>query len=88
MATHLTLGQLKALETIERVASCFSVLGITFILVTFIASKKFRKPINRLVFFASWGNLLCNVATLMSESPIRAGPNSHTCQFQAFLIQM
>lgn len=34
------------------------------------------------------GNTLCNIATLMSQSGIRAGKNSHLCQFQGFLIQM
>lgn len=34
------------------------------------------------------GNTLCNIATLMTQSGIRAGKNSHLCQFQGFLIQM
>lgn len=88
MATRLTPGQLHALETTERVASCFSVTGTTFVMLTFIICPSFRKPINRLIFYASWGNLLCNVATLMSQSGIRAGPDSHLCQSQGFLIQM
>ncbi|KAL8649165.1 MAG: hypothetical protein Q9226_005688 [Calogaya cf. arnoldii] len=57
-------------------------------MLTFTFSPAFRKPINRLIFFASWGNALCNVATLMSQSGIRAGPDSHLCQFQGFLIQI
>ncbi|KAL8831086.1 MAG: hypothetical protein Q9191_001067 [Dirinaria sp. TL-2023a] len=86
--TQLTAHQLRALEITERVASCFSLIGTTLILVTFASSSKFRKPINRLIFYASWGNTLCNVATMISESGIRAGQGSHLCQFQAFLIQM
>lgn len=88
MDASLTPPQLKSLETTERVASCFSLVGTMFIFITFLSSPNFRKPINRLVFYASWGNTLCNVATLMSESPIRTGTNSHICQFQGFLIQM
>ena len=88
MANPLTHAQLKSLETTERVASCFSLVGTMFIFITFLSSSNFRNPINRLVFYASWGNTLCNVATLMSESPIKAGPTSHLCQFQGFLIQM
>ena len=84
----LTHNQLSSLETTERVASCFSLVGTIFIFITFVSSPNFRKPINRLVFYASWGNTLCNVATLMSESPIRLGQHSHLCQFQGFLIQM
>ncbi|KAL8933109.1 MAG: hypothetical protein Q9211_005959 [Gyalolechia sp. 1 TL-2023] len=89
MATRqLTPYQLRTLETTERVASCFSVVGTIFIMLTFVWSPKFRKPVNRLIFYASWGNALCNVATLMSQSGIRAGRDSHLCQFQGFLIQM
>lgn len=86
--SSLTKAQLSALETTERVASCFSLVGTIFIFVTFVSSPNFRRPINRLVFYASWGNTLCNIGTLISESGIRAGSTSHLCQFQAFLIQM
>lgn len=88
MTTSLTASQLKSLELTERIASAFSLVGTSFILFTFVYSPAFRKPINRIIFYASWGNTLCNVATLMSQSGIRAGPNSHLCQFQAFLIQL
>ena len=84
----LTAGQSRALEITERVASCFSLIGTIFIFITFVSSPNFRRPINRLVFYASWGNTLCNIGTLMSGSPIHAGANSHLCQFQGFLIQM
>lgn len=88
MASKLTHAQLHALETTERVASCFSVTGTLFVMLTFTFSPAFRKPINRLIFYASWGNALCNMATLMSQSGIRAGQDSHLCQFQGFLLQM
>ncbi|KAL8895886.1 MAG: hypothetical protein Q9207_007967 [Kuettlingeria erythrocarpa] len=51
-------------------------------------SSDFRKPVNRLIFYASWGNMLGNAATLISQSGIKAGQRSALCQFQAFLIQM
>lgn len=87
--THmLTASQRISLETTERTASCFSLIGTTFIFVTFVYSPAFRRPINRLVFYASWGNTLCNIATLMSQSGIRAGKDSHLCQLQGFLIQL
>lgn len=57
-------------------------------MLTFVSSTRFRKPINRLIFYASWGNALCNIATLMSQTGIRAGRDSHLCQFQSFMIQM
>lgn len=80
--------QLGALQTAERVSSVFSVLGSAFVISTYLYSEAFHKPINRLVFYASWGNLATNVATLISRSGITAGVTSPLCQLQAFLIQM
>ena len=81
-------NQYHTLEIIVRVASVFSILGTSFVFITFLASTSFRKPINRLVFYASWGNTLMNVATLISVSGVAAGESSSLCQAQAFLIQM
>lgn len=86
-AEHLTQSQLNALSVIERVCSVFSLLGSLFVIGTFVSSKSFHKPINRLVFYASFGNMMTNVGTLMSRQYIDS-PNSVGCQFQAFLIQM
>ncbi|OAP55362.1 hypothetical protein AYL99_10335 [Fonsecaea erecta] len=83
----ITASQDPALVTTERVASVFSVLGAAFIIATFLSDSKFRKPINRLVFFAAWGNLFANVATLIARSGIKLGVTSPLCQFQGFLIQ-
>ncbi|MCJ1367526.1 hypothetical protein MMC16_006659 [Acarospora aff. strigata] len=85
---ELTTKQLDAIEVTERLASILSLLGTSYIVITFLASPAFRKPINRLVFYASWGNIVCNVATLISRSGIDAGPGSSLCQLQGFLIQM
>ena len=76
-----------AVEITERVCSVFSLLGTAFIITTFLSSHSFHKPINRLVFFAAWGNIMSSVATLISTSGIRLGSHSSLCQFQAFLIQ-
>jgi hypothetical protein len=76
-----------ALSIIERVGSVFSLLGCIFIIATFSLSRAFHKPINRLVFYASFGNLMTNVATLMARTYI-GDSHSAGCQFQAFLIQM
>lgn len=83
----LTDDQLNALVNIERVCSILSILGCAFIICTFLTSKTFHKPINRLVFFASVGNVITNIATLIGRSALDnvAGP---FCQLQAFLIQM
>ncbi|KAK4199901.1 putative G-protein coupled receptor 157 [Triangularia verruculosa] len=72
---------------IERTCSVFSLLGSVLVITTFCASKAFHKPINRLVFYASFGNLMTNAATLMARSFVN-DPNSGGCQFQGFLIQM
>ncbi|KAL9598176.1 MAG: hypothetical protein Q9219_004673 [cf. Caloplaca sp. 3 TL-2023] len=84
----LTQAQTNTLATTERVVSVFSILGIFFILFTFYCLKSFHKPINRLIFFASFGNLGMNIACLIAEDGIAAGSTSGLCTFQAFLIQM
>lgn len=80
-------SQGQTLEIVEKVTSAFSLLGTAFIVTTFLLDSNFRKPINRLVFFATWGNLLANVGTLISRSAIHMGATSPLCQFQSFLIQ-
>ncbi|KAL9006906.1 MAG: hypothetical protein Q9188_000361 [Gyalolechia gomerana] len=84
----LTEAQVNALAITERVVSVFSIIGIFFILFTFYFLKSFHKPINRLIFFASFGNLGMNIACLIAEDGISSEPNSGLCTFQAFLIQM
>ena len=86
-STPIPAGELDLLSLIERIGSCFSLLGCLFVITTFCCSKAFHKPINRLVFYASFGNMMTNVGTLMARSFITM-PNSVGCQFQAFLIQM
>jgi hypothetical protein len=82
-----TSSQYRTIEITEKVASAFSVIGAVFIITTFLTNSKFRKAINRLVFYASWGNLFANVATLISRSGVKLGVDSPLCQFQGLLIQ-
>ena len=77
---------LSAIEVIERATSVVSILGCLFIILTFCLSAAFHKPINRLVFYAAVGNMLCNVATLISRSYVNQRM-SVGCQAQAFFIQ-
>jgi hypothetical protein len=79
--------QIRAIEITERLCSVFSLVGAAFIITTFLFDKSFHKPINRLVFYAAWGNIMANVATMISVSGIYLGVNGPLCQFQAFLIQ-
>jgi hypothetical protein len=83
----LEASQHRAIEIAERVTSVLSVVGAGFIITTFLCDSKFRKPINRLVFYAAWGNLFANVGTLISRSGIELGVRTPLCQFQALLIQ-
>lgn len=83
----LSLEQKISINAIERSGSILSVIGCIFIIVTFSISKAFHKPINRLVFYASFGNMMTNIATLMAREFVDT-PDSAGCQFQAFLIQM
>ncbi|KKA27875.1 hypothetical protein TD95_004127 [Thielaviopsis punctulata] len=88
IAPHtMSESQLESLVIIERVCSSLSLAGCLMTIVTFASSEKFRKPINRLVLYATFGNMATNVATLMSRT-YTENPNSGQCQFQGFLIQM
>jgi hypothetical protein len=88
MSSSLSDSNSRALIITERVNSSVSIAGILFILLTFWFSPYFNKPINRLFFFASWGNLGSCIAALISQAGPNAGPTTALCQFQAFLVQM
>ncbi|OKL59706.1 hypothetical protein UA08_05140 [Talaromyces atroroseus] len=84
----LTDHELAAITVAERTNSILSVIGTTVVIGTFLSSQAFRKPINRVVFYASWANILTNVGTLISRSAIVRGEKATTlCRFQAFIIQ-
>ncbi|KAH7360395.1 hypothetical protein BKA65DRAFT_183996 [Rhexocercosporidium sp. MPI-PUGE-AT-0058] len=89
-AKDLTEETLWRLSVIERTASALSLVGILFIISTFLLSRAFHKSINRLIFYASVGNLFTCVGTLVSRSAIKGTgiTNPHLCKTQAFLIQM
>ncbi len=84
----LSENQIYAIEVTERLGSVLSLIGTAFIIGTFLFDNAFHKPINRLVFYAAWGNIMANVGTLISTSGIDLGLTRPLCQFQAFLIQM
>ena len=84
----LSNRQIHAIEITEKVGSALSLLGAAFIITTFLSDRGFHKPINRLVFYASWGNVMANAGTMISRTGIHYGGNSALCQFQGFLIQM
>ncbi|KAL1912365.1 hypothetical protein Sste5344_001806 [Sporothrix stenoceras] len=53
-AAELPESTLNGFSIVERVCSVLSLLGCIIIIGTFSASKSFHKPINRLVFYASF----------------------------------
>ncbi|KOS48219.1 hypothetical protein ACN38_g808 [Penicillium nordicum] len=79
--------QLRAIAIAERVGGSASLLGCAFIVTTYCASNAFRKPVNRLIFYASFGNAFAAVASLMGRDGVIAGPHSALCLAQAFFIQ-
>ncbi len=85
---EMTDSQWMALVVTERVNSCLSLLGIFFVITTFLLLPSFDRPINWLIFFASWGNMGSNIASQIFEDGPLAGQASTLCQFQAFLVQM
>ena len=88
MASTLTPKQNLVMALTERITAGVSIFGILFIILTYIFSSYFSKPINRLVFYASWGNLgLCIVALISMNGP-DAGDDSALCQFQGFMAQL
>jgi hypothetical protein len=84
---HFSWQQMAAISITERVCSAISVAASCIIIVTFLGSRNFRRPINRLVFYATFGNVMANIGTLISESGVDHGADSALCQFQAFMIQ-
>ncbi len=88
MMRTLSPNELLAMEVTERVTSALSLVGFLFILITYLCYEEFNKPINRLIFYASWSNLGTTVAGLIGERGVVAGQNSTLCQAQAFIIQM
>jgi hypothetical protein len=83
----LTDEHLRAISIAERVGGSSSLLGCMFIATTYCASAAFRKPVNRLIFYASFGNIFAAVASLMSRDGVTEGPKSALCLAQAFFIQ-
>ena len=79
--------QINALALTERVASVFSLIGCAFVIFTFIFSARFRKPVNRLILYAVFGNVGYAVGTLISTAGLQQGSDSPLCQAQAFFIQ-
>ena len=88
MGKALSSSQLSALQITERLTSALSLLGFFFVVITYLFCAGFKKPINRLIFYAAWSNLGTTIAGLIAHEGLHAGQGSALCQFQAFAIQM
>ena len=85
VVSALTEKQLAIVGIIQQVAAALSIVGCVFIITTFSFCDAFHKPINRLVFYASLGNLMASVGFAMATMYLDK-PNSSGCQMQAFLL--
>lgn len=84
----LTMHRLLVVEIVERLMSAISILASLFVLISYVYfSSLNQKSVNRLIFYATWGNLMSNIATLISVSGLKAGVHSPLCQVQGFFIQ-
>lgn len=85
----LTEKQLFGIEVSTRASSVASLLGSLFVASTFLCLPNFRNSKTRLIFYATWGNIITNMATLVSVSAFEtdAATTTPLCQIQAFLIQ-
>ncbi|KAK2744954.1 hypothetical protein FQN57_004084 [Myotisia sp. PD_48] len=77
----------KPVSTAELSGSCLSLLASLFVITTFVGSNKFKTPINRLIFYAAWGNIMANIAALVSSTTFTSDENGSLCQWQAMFIQ-
>jgi hypothetical protein len=85
---YLSMEQDRTILSVERTMSLLSMAGTVFVLASFILLDELkRKSFNRLLFLASWGNILTNIATLMGRNGVIAGDKSGLCKVQATLIQ-
>ncbi|KAJ0139627.1 Fusaric acid cluster transcription factor FUB10 [Fusarium oxysporum f. sp. albedinis] len=85
LRTGLTTSDVKLITIIQQVCSVLSLVGCLFIIATFCLCDAFHKPINRLVFYASFGNIMASICFIMADSFIRE-PDGAGCQTQAFLL--
>ncbi|KAJ6262258.1 hypothetical protein Dda_3064 [Drechslerella dactyloides] len=87
MSHTLTPSEIGSIEAVQRTSSVLSILGALFIIVTFLASRRFHKPINRLAFYAAIANILSTVATTIARAGPASGQGSGLCNMQGLFIQ-
>lgn len=80
-------SQLFAFQIAERTGAALSLVACASIFITYCSSAIFRKPIRRLIFYASFGNTLSAIGVSIGIAGVDAGKDSVLCQLQAFFIQ-
>ncbi|CAG1967279.1 unnamed protein product [Fusarium graminearum] len=85
MASELSPVDVRVIAVIQQVCSVLSIIGCLFIIGTFCLCDAFHKPINRLVFYASFGNMIASICFILADSFVKV-PEGTGCQAQAFLI--
>jgi len=82
------MEEMDVVKVVELTVSPISFLGSLFVLISFLTCQSLnQKSVNRLIFYASIGNMISNVATFISVYGLKAGVTSGLCQTQGFLIQ-
>ncbi|KAF2083894.1 hypothetical protein K490DRAFT_50481 [Saccharata proteae CBS 121410] len=85
----MTVTETQLIDWLERSISVVSIIGCLFIILTFSFFPEFRKPMNRLIFYASFGNICSNIATSIATSGLpERGASMGLCRLQGFFIQM
>lgn len=79
--------QLRTIAGITRASCSVSIVASILVITSFLCSNRFQTPVNRLVFLAAWGNMLADVASMISTSGTQHGEFSSLCQGQAFLLE-
>ena len=84
----LSDGEIWVISVTERITSSISLISVLFVLLTYLFSPGFNKPINRQIFYATWSNLGICLAGLIGVDGYTGGTDQPLCRFQGFLVQM
>ncbi|PTD10222.1 hypothetical protein FCULG_00007569 [Fusarium culmorum] len=71
MASELSPVDVRVIAVIQQVCSVLSIIGCLFIIGTFCLCDAFHKPINRLVFYASFGNMIASICFIVADSFVK-----------------
>lgn len=76
-------------QALARVSAMLGLAGSLFIIATFVLQPRLRRPMNRLLFYTSLGNLFLDTFYFVSVWGIpKPGGSMHLCRTQGFMIQM